>query len=205
MAGRTDTGVHALGQVVSVRVGTGPPAANAALALNAVLPADVVVRAAQRGARWFQRPLLGRGAGLPLPRAGGARAERARGAAGAAPPRRARPRRARPVGRRARRHARLHGVHADGDAAPDVRADGAPRRLARGRRGAALHDRGASFLRHQVRTLVGTMLLAGRGEACATTRRCCCAARTAQRRRTDRAAARPVPRGRPVSGRTGGF
>ena len=46
VAGRTDTGVHALGQVVSVMVGTGPPAANAALALNAVLPADVVVRSA---------------------------------------------------------------------------------------------------------------------------------------------------------------
>jgi tRNA pseudouridine38-40 synthase len=43
VAGRTDTGVHALGQVASVEVDGGPPAERAAEALNAVLPEDVAV------------------------------------------------------------------------------------------------------------------------------------------------------------------
>ena len=43
VAGRTDTGVHALGNVVSVDVEGGPPAARAADALNAVLSQDVAV------------------------------------------------------------------------------------------------------------------------------------------------------------------
>jgi tRNA pseudouridine38-40 synthase len=43
VAGRTDTGVHALGNVVSVDVEGGPPAGRAANALNAVLPEDVAV------------------------------------------------------------------------------------------------------------------------------------------------------------------
>jgi tRNA pseudouridine38-40 synthase len=44
VAGRTDTGVHALGQVASVTVEGGPPPAAAARALNALLPHDVAVR-----------------------------------------------------------------------------------------------------------------------------------------------------------------
>jgi tRNA pseudouridine38-40 synthase len=47
VAGRTDTGVHALGQVASVEVAGGPPAARAAEALNAVLPDDVSVASAE--------------------------------------------------------------------------------------------------------------------------------------------------------------
>jgi tRNA pseudouridine38-40 synthase len=43
VAGRTDTGVHATGQVASVRVAGGPPPARAAPALNAALPDDFVV------------------------------------------------------------------------------------------------------------------------------------------------------------------
>ena len=43
VAGRTDTGVHATGQVASVDVERGPPPARAAEALNAVLPDDVAV------------------------------------------------------------------------------------------------------------------------------------------------------------------
>jgi tRNA pseudouridine38-40 synthase len=43
VAGRTDTGVHALGQVASVEVDGGPPAERAAEALNAALPGDVAV------------------------------------------------------------------------------------------------------------------------------------------------------------------
>jgi tRNA pseudouridine38-40 synthase len=43
VAGRTDTGVHALANVVSVDVESGPPPERAADALNAVLPDDVAV------------------------------------------------------------------------------------------------------------------------------------------------------------------
>jgi tRNA pseudouridine38-40 synthase len=47
VAGRTDTGVHALGQVASVDVQDGPPADRVAVALNAVLPEDVAVVGAE--------------------------------------------------------------------------------------------------------------------------------------------------------------
>jgi tRNA pseudouridine38-40 synthase len=47
VAGRTDTGVHALANVVSVEVDGGPPVARAAAALNTVLPPDVAVTAAE--------------------------------------------------------------------------------------------------------------------------------------------------------------
>jgi tRNA pseudouridine38-40 synthase len=43
VAGRTDTGVHALANVVSLDVDGGPPPARAAEALNTVLPDDVAV------------------------------------------------------------------------------------------------------------------------------------------------------------------
>jgi tRNA pseudouridine38-40 synthase len=43
VAGRTDTGVHATGQVASVSVNRGASAARAAEALNTALPADVAV------------------------------------------------------------------------------------------------------------------------------------------------------------------
>jgi tRNA pseudouridine38-40 synthase len=47
VAGRTDTGVHALGQVASLEVEGGPPVGRAAEALNAQLPDDVSVVAAE--------------------------------------------------------------------------------------------------------------------------------------------------------------
>jgi tRNA pseudouridine38-40 synthase len=53
VAGRTDTGVHALGQVASVEVVGGAPTERAAAALNAALPHDVSVIAAQEAARDF--------------------------------------------------------------------------------------------------------------------------------------------------------
>ncbi len=43
VAGRTDTGVHALGQVASLDVDGGPPLERVAAALNAELPDDVAV------------------------------------------------------------------------------------------------------------------------------------------------------------------
>ncbi|HEU5214437.1 MAG TPA: tRNA pseudouridine(38-40) synthase TruA [Gaiellaceae bacterium] len=46
VAGRTDTGVHALGQVVSVDVEGGPPLERIAAALNTRLPDEVTVLAA---------------------------------------------------------------------------------------------------------------------------------------------------------------
>jgi tRNA pseudouridine38-40 synthase len=53
VAGRTDTGVHALGQVASVEVEGGAPIERAAAALNASLPDDVAVVAAEEAAADF--------------------------------------------------------------------------------------------------------------------------------------------------------
>jgi tRNA pseudouridine38-40 synthase len=53
VAGRTDAGVHALGQVASVDVDGGPPAKSAAEALNTLLPDDVSVIAAEQVAGDF--------------------------------------------------------------------------------------------------------------------------------------------------------
>jgi tRNA pseudouridine38-40 synthase len=53
VAGRTDTGVHALGQVASVDVEGGPPAARAGEALNAALPDDLAVVGVEEAARDF--------------------------------------------------------------------------------------------------------------------------------------------------------
>jgi tRNA pseudouridine38-40 synthase len=53
VAGRTDTGVHALGQVASVEVDGGAPPERAAAALNAALPDDVAVIAAEQAAPDF--------------------------------------------------------------------------------------------------------------------------------------------------------
>jgi tRNA pseudouridine38-40 synthase len=53
VAGRTDTGVHALGNVVTLDVDGGPPVERAAEALNASLPDDVAVLAAQQVADDF--------------------------------------------------------------------------------------------------------------------------------------------------------
>src|SRR5688500_5712803 len=47
VAGRTDTGVHARGQVVSVEVEGGPPPGRTAAALNAELPDEIAVIAAE--------------------------------------------------------------------------------------------------------------------------------------------------------------
>jgi tRNA pseudouridine38-40 synthase len=53
VAGRTDAGVHAVGQVASVDVDGGPPPGRAAEALNAALPDDVAVVAAEEAASDF--------------------------------------------------------------------------------------------------------------------------------------------------------
>ncbi len=53
VAGRTDAGVHALGQVATVDVEGGPPAERAAAALNPRLPDEITVVAAREVPRSF--------------------------------------------------------------------------------------------------------------------------------------------------------
>ena len=53
VAGRTDAGVHALGQVASVEVTGGPPVERAAQALNGQLPEDVSVVVAEEAPEGF--------------------------------------------------------------------------------------------------------------------------------------------------------
>jgi tRNA pseudouridine38-40 synthase len=53
VAGRTDTGVHALGQVVSVDVEGGPPPERAAAALNQRLPDEITVLSAAQAPEGF--------------------------------------------------------------------------------------------------------------------------------------------------------
>jgi tRNA pseudouridine38-40 synthase len=53
VAGRTDTGVHALANVVSVEVEGGPPLERAPEALNTALPVDVAVVGVERAADGF--------------------------------------------------------------------------------------------------------------------------------------------------------
>ncbi len=53
VAGRTDAGVHATGQVASLEAVGGPPAERAAEALNAALPPDLAVLAAEEAAADF--------------------------------------------------------------------------------------------------------------------------------------------------------
>ena len=60
VAGRTDTGVHATGQVVSVDVEGGPPPERAADALNAALPDDVAVVGSDEASAEFHARLSAR-------------------------------------------------------------------------------------------------------------------------------------------------
>jgi tRNA pseudouridine38-40 synthase len=53
VAGRTDAGVHATGQVASVEVEGGPPVERAAEALSSVLPEDVAVLSAEEAPDGF--------------------------------------------------------------------------------------------------------------------------------------------------------
>jgi tRNA pseudouridine38-40 synthase len=53
VAGRTDTGVHALGQVVSLDVEGGPPPERAAAALNPLLPDEITVVSSKEAPEGF--------------------------------------------------------------------------------------------------------------------------------------------------------
>jgi tRNA pseudouridine38-40 synthase len=61
VAGRTDAGVHATGQVASVEVEGGPPVVSAAEALTAALPSDVAVLAAEEADEDFHARFSARG------------------------------------------------------------------------------------------------------------------------------------------------
>jgi len=61
VAGRTDTGVHATAQVVSFTAGEGPPPERATAALNAALPPDVAVIAAEEAPDGFSARFSARG------------------------------------------------------------------------------------------------------------------------------------------------
>jgi tRNA pseudouridine38-40 synthase len=61
VAGRTDTGVHALANVVSVDVERGAPADRAREALNVALPSDLVVLSAEEAAPDFHARYSARG------------------------------------------------------------------------------------------------------------------------------------------------
>ena len=65
-AGRTDAGVHALGQVASAQVTFSHDVSTLARALNAQLPDDVRVVAVDRGASRLSRPLRRAVEDLPL-------------------------------------------------------------------------------------------------------------------------------------------
>lgn len=52
-SGRTDSGVHARGQVVSFATGCGIPAANLKRAMNSILPPDITVIASQEAEEGF--------------------------------------------------------------------------------------------------------------------------------------------------------
>jgi tRNA pseudouridine38-40 synthase len=61
VAGRTDAGVHAIGQVASVTVASGPTPGHAAEALNGALPDDVAVIAVEEAPASFHARFSARG------------------------------------------------------------------------------------------------------------------------------------------------
>ena len=187
VAGRTDTGVHALGQVVSVRVAGGPPTATPRLALNAALPDDVVVLDAAEAPDGFHARHSAR-----------ARAPTSTACAWRATPSALDARRAlhhpraRSTARCSTRGPRRWSARTTSraftptetqhaDVRPHASTTPPGRRPATKLRFTIAADR---FLRHQVRTLVGTMLASARGERVLRTGR-------AARRRARSAPGRP--------------
>ncbi len=142
VAGRTDAGVHALGQVASVAVEGGPPVARAAEALNAALPDDVAAVAGEPAPAGFHAQVLGPVADVPLPGLAPQDAGAVRAAPLAVVAASGRRGRARGVGAPRGRRARLPSVHAHPDPARGLR----PRRqrvpVGAGRRRAVAVDHG---------------------------------------------------------------
>ena len=162
VAGRTDTGVHALGQVASFDTEAALPP-DLARNLNGVTPEDVAVRRAEAVADGFNARLDARSRSYLYRRGDdpGAEPLRARSGPLVAPP--GRPRGPRRLRRRPPRHPRLHRLHPDPDRPRALRA----RRLrcgwtTRRAHGAtillAFRITADAFMRNMVRALVGTML-----------------------------------------------
>ena len=200
VAGRTDTGVHASGQVVSVEAADGGPEIGARAGGAQRAPA-----ARRRRARLHAR----------RPRGSTRASRRSPGATSTACCARARPRRcarrAPGTGRaRSRRSCSRHAptrCSASTTSAPSRRRRPSTRSSA----AACSQPRGScsgdelvfrieadSFLRHMVRTLVGTMLQTAGGERPPEAFASLLAGRAARRGRRDGAAARALPRRRAV-------
>jgi tRNA pseudouridine38-40 synthase len=164
VCGRTDTGVHALGQVVSVRVDGGPPIGVTARVLTDALPEDVAVLEAREAAPGFHARHDARARAYVY---------RVRVA----------PTRAPLDARRALHHPRpldatlldrfaalVPGTHDFGAFTPaETQHADFVRRVHHARwvhagDEAQFEIAADRFLRHQVRTLVGTMLACARGE-----------------------------------------
>ena len=124
VAGRTDNGVHALANVVSVEVAGRPPPERAAEALNAVLPDDLAVVSAEAAARRFHARFDARSRSYRYRICGAAERSPFEARRAFWHPRAARSRRAARGGRSAARRARLPCVHSDRDAARRLRPDG---------------------------------------------------------------------------------
>ena len=160
VAGRTDRGVHAWGQVASYRHEALDPRS-----LNALLPDDVAVLASEPAPAGFDARHGATQPDLLLPRARGPASARPSSAGRALwVPWLRRPRRAARVRRAARRHARLHRVHADRDRPRALRAP-RPRRALGGATASCSSSgsRPTAFMRQMNRVLVGTMLEVARG------------------------------------------
>jgi tRNA pseudouridine38-40 synthase len=158
VAGRTDAGVHARGQVASFSATGGPPSERAAAALNALLPDDVAVVASEAAPEGFHARHSARARSYRYrlwPRAGHSPLER-RGSLWWP----------RPLdeGRLAESAALLTGEHdfraftpAETQHEVFVRVV-TEARWERAGEALEFHVTADSFLRHMVRTLVGTML-----------------------------------------------
>ena len=197
VAGRTDTGVHATGQVASVEVTGGAPAATAAEALNTALPPDVSVLRAEDAPEGFNARFSATARSyryLVLNRVARSALEAKRSLWW---PRPVDLERAPGVRRAPSRRARLHGVHARRRRQHEVFVR-IIREAAWERRGDHLHFTvtADSFLRHMVRTLVGTMLQVEPGADRAPAR-----GPAALRGRRDGAPVGPLSRAGRVSGR----
>jgi tRNA pseudouridine38-40 synthase len=163
VAGRTDAGVHATGQVASLQAEGGPPDRRLAQALNTVLPDDVAVVAAEEAPEGFHARFSATGRSyryvvLPTPRRAPLRARRALWWP--------RPIDLSPLEACARA---LVGEHDFTAFTPTETQHEVFRRTIRAagweEQGDELHFTVSadSFLRHMVRTLVGTMLEADAG------------------------------------------
>ena len=163
-AGRTDAGVHALGQVAHVDLAKDWEPDKIRDALNGQLrPDPISVLTCERARRGFRRAPVGDRAPLSLPHRRSPRAACARADARLGrvpPPRRRGDERS---GASSRRPSRLH--HVPLDRVPGEIADQDARPLDVSRHGEIIRieTKARSFLHNQVRSMVGSLKLVGEG------------------------------------------